>query len=219
MNQIFHPSVNTIAKASIIGTVLILAGLSIGLYYLVRSPYLAGVDVVVAQPVPFSHMNHVTDRGLDCRYCHPSVETASFAGMPNTKTCMTCHSQIWTEAPMLEPVRQSFQSGQPLEWNRVHNLADFVYFDHSIHINNGAACETCHGRVDKMPLAWKAETMLMEWCLECHRRPEKYIRPLDAVMTMGWPPPDYNQLAEGKKLVQTFGIEVGRLDDCSICHR
>jgi hypothetical protein len=129
------------------------------------------VTVPIDQPVPFSHRQHVASLGLDCRYCHAGVERSAFADFPPTHTCMTCHSQILVESPILEPVRQSFETGQSIPWNKVHNLADFTYFDHSIHISKGVGCETCHGRVDEMPLVWKTETLYMEWCLECHRKP------------------------------------------------
>jgi hypothetical protein len=220
MNQIFHPSMNTIARVSIFGALFILVGIGALVNYVVRSPYITQVNVAVNQPVPFSHLHHVDQLGIDCRYCHTSVEDSSFAGIPPTETCMTCHSQIWTDAPMLEPVRASFRVEESIRWNRVHALSDFVYFNHSIHVSNGVACETCHGRVDQMPLVWKSATLHMEWCLECHRAPEKYVRPLDEVLTMGYElPEDHDQLVEGSKLVAQYGIEVGRLDDCSICHR
>jgi hypothetical protein len=174
--------------------------------------------VAQAQPVPFSHLHHVRQLGIECRYCHTSVEESSFAGIPPTETCMTCHSQVWTEAALLEPVRASFRTGEPLQWNRVNNVSDFVYFNHSIHVNKGIGCETCHGEVDRMPLTWKSKTLFMEWCLECHRQPEKFIRPAEKVFTMGYGlPANHDQLAQ--QLVADYGIEVGRLDDCSICHR
>lgn len=220
MNQTFHPSMNTISRVSIFGAVFILAGLGAMINYLVRSPYNTGEDIVRHQPVPFSHEHHVDQLGIDCRYCHTSVEEAAFAGIPSTETCMTCHSQIWTEAPMLEPVRESFRTGVPLRWNRVHDVPDFAYFNHSIHIHRGIGCETCHGRVDQMPLVWQEETLFMEWCLECHRSPQNYIRPRTEVFEMGWSwPADVDRMAEAHRLVEAYGIEVGRLDDCSICHR
>ncbi|MBN1991118.1 MAG: cytochrome c3 family protein [Anaerolineae bacterium] len=219
MNQIFHPSMNTIARASILGMAMIAAGLAIGWYFWVKSPYLTQVNIAREQPVPFSHQHHVKDLGIDCRYCHTSVEQAAFAGIPPTQTCMTCHSQIHTEAAMLEPVRASYRTGHPLRWTRVHDLSGFVYFDHSIHVNKGIGCETCHGRVDEMPLTWKTETMLMEWCLQCHRAPEKYIRPREEVLTMDYIPKNHDQLALGTQLITEYDIETGRLDDCSICHR
>jgi hypothetical protein len=220
MNQIFHPSMNTIARLSIFGAIFVLIGVGVVVNYLVRSPYLTQVNVVREQPVPFSHLHHVSQLGIDCRYCHTSVEDSSFAGIPPTQTCMTCHSQVWTEAPNLEPVRESFRTDLPLQWTRVNDVSDFVYFNHSIHLNNGIACETCHGRVDEMALMWKTETLQMEWCLECHRQPEKYVRPLDEVFTMGYQlPPGHDPAGEGQQLITEYGIEVGRLDDCSICHR
>ncbi|MCB0207814.1 MAG: cytochrome c3 family protein [Anaerolineae bacterium] len=222
MNQIFHPSANVIAKASIVGVVLLLGVLATGLIFFVRSGWMTGTNVAEAQPVPFSHLHHVRQLGLDCRYCHTSVEEAAFANIPPTETCMTCHSQIWTEAPILEPVRASWRDDKSLEWERVHDLSDFVYFNHSIHVNKGIGCETCHGRVDNMALISKQHTMQMEWCLNCHRNPAQYIRPVDQVLTMGYEdtlPKDYDQLVEGHALVAEYGIEVGRLDNCSICHR
>src|SRR6059058_4403063 len=155
MAQIFHPSTNTIAKVTIFGAVFFLAGLLIVLIVLVRSPYITRADVVVEQPVPFSHEHHVRGLGIDCRYCHTSVESSHFAGIPSTKTCMTCHSQVWTNAALLEPVRESWRTNRPIEWNRVHNLPEFVYFNHSIHVNKGIGCSSCHGQVDKMPLMWQ----------------------------------------------------------------
>lgn len=220
MNPIFHPSMNTIARGSIMVGVLLVAALSGALIYFVRSPFMTNVGVAVEQRVPFSHLHHVRQLDIDCQYCHTSVTQSAFAGIPPTETCMTCHSQIWTEAPMLEPVRVSFQDEAPLEWNRVHNLSDFVYFDHSAHVNNGVGCESCHGQVDNMPLVWKENTLQMEWCLACHRAPEQYLRPIDEITTIGYEPPaGVTQSALGAQLVVDYGIEVGRLDDCSICHR
>jgi hypothetical protein len=220
MNQIFHPSMNTIARVSIIGGVLIAVAIGVALHFFVRSPYLTQVDVAREQPVPFSHRHHVTELGIDCRYCHTSAEDEAFAGIPPTQTCMTCHSQIHTDAEVLEPVRESYRTGQPLKWTRVYDLSDFVYFDHSIHVHKGIGCETCHGPVDQMPLTWKTETLLMEWCLKCHRAPEEFIRPQEEVLTAGWElPPGQDQLTVGDQLVNEYDVETGRLDNCSICHR
>lgn len=218
MAQIFHPSTNTIAKVSIFGGVFILAGVAALVMAFVRSSYATGVGVFVEQPVPFSHEHHVSGLGIDCRYCHTSVEDSSFAGIPPTETCMTCHSQIWTNADMLEPVRASFRTNEPIEWNRVHNLPDFVYFNHSIHVAKGVGCETCHGRVDQMALTYKANTLYMEWCLECHRHPENYIRPAEEVYTMGYMPQE-NQVTVGRELVENYNIQVNQLTNCSVCHR
>jgi cytochrome c7-like protein len=176
-----------------------------------------GVGVARAQPLMFSHKHHVADDGIDCRYCHTSVEDSAFAGIPSTDVCMNCHRQIWNESEMLAPVRESYRTGTPIVWNRVHDLPDFVYFDHSIHVAKGVGCETCHGRVDQMPLVWKVNTLQMEWCLECHRNPERHVRPRDQIVTMGWRPPNGDQLTLGRRLVQEYRIE--RKTDCSTCHR
>jgi hypothetical protein len=177
MAQIFHRSANSIAKASIIAAVLLVSGLLWAALELQRSPYYTYAGVARMQPVPFSHQHHVAGLGIDCRYCHTSVETSGFAGIPPTKTCMNCHSQIWTNAPMLEPVRESYRTGNSLVWTRVNRLPDFVYFDHSIHVNKGVGCNSCHGPVDKMPLMFNYASLQMEWCLNCHRAPEKFLRP------------------------------------------
>jgi hypothetical protein len=209
---------NIIARASLLGAVFILAGLAGLVYFFVESPYMTEVGLAKAQPVPFSHRQHVGGLGLDCRYCHTSVEESDFAGIPPTETCMGCHARVATEASTLEAVRTSFENNQPLEWIRVHNLADFVYFNHGIHVNKGVGCETCHGRVDQMPVISKAETLRMDWCLECHRAPERFVRPLDQVFSMGWQPP-IDQATLGPQLVAEYGIKVNQLADCSICHR
>ena len=215
MPQIFHRSFNTISKVSIFGAVFFLAGLGYVTAKITRSSYSTDVEVAVDQPVPFSHQHHAGGLGIDCRYCHTSVEYSSFAGLPPTKTCMNCHSQIWAHSPLLRPVRDSYRSGQSIAWNRVHNLADFVYFDHSIHVKKGVGCSTCHGRVDRMPLTWKANSLHMEWCLECHREPERHVRPRDKVFDMAWEPD--NQLEMGRKLVKEYRIR--SLTSCSTCHR
>jgi len=219
MPQIFHPSSNTVSKASIFGALFFLAGLGWVVFQLFRSPFVSRVNVPVEQPVPFSHEHHVSGLGIDCRYCHTSAENSSFAGIPPTHTCMTCHSQIWVDSPMLEPVRASFRTGEPIQWIRVHDLGDFVYFNHSIHVNKGVGCETCHGRVDQMPLTWKANTLYMEWCLQCHRNPEKYLRPTDQVFTMGYHPAE-DQAVLGQQLATQYNIApIAWMTDCSICHR
>jgi len=219
MPQIFHRSHNAVAKATVGGGLLVLGVLSWALYVFFRSPYVTAADVVRLQDVPFSHQHHVGVLGFDCRYCHTSVEHSSFAGIPPTKTCMNCHSQIWVGSTMLEPVRESYRSGQPLRWQRVHNLPQFAYFDHSIHVNKGIGCATCHGRVDRMPLMRQAASLLMEWCLECHREPQRYVRPREEVFNMAWEPPG-DQLAMGQNLVEQYQIrDVRTLTSCSTCHR
>src|ERR1700693_2581874 len=201
MPQIFHRSTNTYSKVSIFGSVFILAFLLWLFGAWSRSSWATQAGVAREQPIPFSHAHHVGDVGLDCRYCHTSVETSSFANVPPTKTCMNCHSQIWSTSPTLEPVRASFRTGTSIQWTRVHDLPDFVYFNHSIHVNKGIGCESCHGRVDRMPLVWQAARLQMSWCLECHRSPEKFIRPREEVFTMGWAP------AEGGDR-ETYGGEL-----------
>jgi hypothetical protein len=216
MPQIFHRSTNSLAKFSVFGTVFLAGG---GLWLvleLTRSPYITRAHEVREQPVPFSHAHHVGGLGIDCRYCHTSVEKAAFAGIPPTKTCMNCHSQIWNQSPTLEPVRSSLRTDKSIEWTRVHDLPDFVYFNHSAHVNKGVGCSTCHGRVDKMPLMWQESSLQMEWCLGCHRHPESYVRPKAQVFNVAWEPPA-NQLEEGRKLVKEYGIHTRTA--CSTCHR
>ena len=176
MAQLFKPRANSVAKAVILGAWLLFIGLCAGLFALGRSDYLTRVEEPLTQPVPFSHKHHVAGLGIDCRYCHVPVEKSSFAGMPTTETCMTCHSQVWKDAPVLQPVRVSMQSGAALRWARVHDLPDYVYFDHSIHVNKGIGCASCHGRVDLMPLTEKVQPLYMRWCLDCHRAPEQHLR-------------------------------------------
>jgi len=216
MPQIFHPSTNTISRLSIFGVLFVLAGLLWLLSALNRSSYATEEGVVREQPVPFSHEHHVGGLGIDCRYCHTSVEKSAFAGIPPTETCMNCHAYIWTQSPMLEPVHDSYRTGKPIPWTRVHNLPDFVYFNHSIHVYKGIGCATCHGRVDQMPLMRQTHSLLMQWCLDCHRQPERFIRPRQFVFDMAWKPEE-DQQTLGKKLVQKY--HVATLTTCSVCHR
>ncbi|MGH9672846.1 MAG: cytochrome c3 family protein [Bryobacteraceae bacterium] len=216
MAQIFHPSTNTISRVSIFGAVFFAGGLLFVINGVNRSSYVTQVGVARDQPVPFSHKHHVLGIGIDCRYCHTSVETSSYAGLPATETCMSCHSQIWADSPMLEPVRASLRDGRSLEWTRVHDLPDFVYFDHSIHLKKGIGCVSCHGRVDQMPLMARAHTLHMEWCLDCHRAPEKHVRPRSEVFNMGWQPAE-PQAVLGARLVKEYNIR--KKVDCAVCHR
>ena len=216
MAQIFRPSANTLSKWTFAGAAVVVAGFGWFVLLLARSDYVTGVAIPREQPVPFSHKHHVADVGLDCRYCHTSVDKAAFAGIPPTETCMSCHSQLFSDSPMLEPVRASFRSDKPMKWTRVHNLPDYVYFDHSIHVNKGVGCSSCHGRVDQMPLMWQEKSLQMEWCLECHRAPENFVRPRDQVYSMEYKAPD-NQLELGRKLVAEYKIH--KLTDCYTCHR
>jgi hypothetical protein len=219
MPQIFHRSTNTLSRVSIgaaIGLLGVTAAVAGGLF---QSTYLTGVRVPQDQPIPFSHAHHVGGLGIDCRYCHATVETSSFAGMPATETCMNCHKQIWSDAPMLAPVRESYRTGQPLRWNRVYDLPGFVYFDHSIHVHKGVGCVTCHGRVDEMPLLWRANSLHMSWCVGCHDAPERFVRPREHVFDLAWSP-DEDQATLGRRLVAEYDIMDRRaLIACYVCHR
>jgi len=227
MAQIFHPSMNTLSRLSIFGAAFVGLGVVTVTYLYNRSPFQTEVRVVKDQPVPFSHEHHVRGLGIDCRYCHNTVETAAYPGQPPTYTCMSCHSQIWQGAPMLQPVRQSLQEDKPLRWSRVHDLPDFVYFHHGIHVQKGISCVECHGRVDTMPLMWKEKPLTMEWCLDCHRNPEKHIRPKSEIFNFTWTAADEkgkdgkprDQLSLGRELVKDYHIPVDRLTNCSTCHR
>ena len=216
MAQIFRPSANTLARASLVAVVALLGGTGWFLYQIYRSDYVTGVGIPKQQLVPFSHKHHVANVGIDCRYCHTSVETSAFAGIPPTETCMSCHAQLFSDSPMLEPVRASFRDNKPLAWTRVNNVPDYVYFNHGIHVNKGIGCASCHGQVDQMPLMWQAKTLYMEWCLECHRAPEKFVRPRDQVFNMEYQVPA-NQLELGRRLVQEYKIH--KPTDCYTCHR
>ena len=189
MAQIFDRSSNGLARMSLVLTGLIVIALGVTLDQLQRSPWVTRQGQRPDQPVPFSHKHHVQGLGLQCQYCHVTVEKSSYAGIPPTKTCMNCHAQIWTNAQLLEPVRASWASGQSLAWTKVHDLPDFVYFSHEIHVNKGLGCSTCHGRVDQMPLMYAQNTLQMEWCLDCHRNPAKNLRPTSQIYNMAWEKP------------------------------
>jgi hypothetical protein len=219
MPQIFHPSANTLSRLTIFGATAVAIGLLFVSYLFMQSPYQTQVRVIRPQAVPFSHEHHVSSLGIDCRYCHTSVETSAFAGIPPTHTCMTCHSQIWADSPMLEPVRASLAQNKPLVWTRVHDLPDFVYFHHGIHVQKGVGCASCHGRIDRMPLTWKEEPLTMEWCLDCHRHPEYHLRDRRDVFRMDLVLAPREQLKKGTDLVKTNHVEVDRLTNCSVCHR
>jgi hypothetical protein len=216
MSQIFHRSTNTLSKASIFGALFVAAGALWVTLEVNRSPYVTRAFEAREQPVPFSHAHHVGGMGIDCRYCHTSVDKASFAGIPPTKTCMNCHAQVWNQSPTLEPVRASFRNDTSIEWTRVHDLPEFAYFNHSAHVNKGIGCSTCHGRVDQMPLTWQEKSLQMEWCLECHRQPEKYVRPKSEVYNIAYQPPA-DQLELGRRLVKEYGVRTRT--SCSTCHR
>ena len=216
MAQIFHHSTNTLSKVSIFGAVFIVAGVVWLTLAVNRSPYVTRAHEARSQPVPFSHAHHVGGLGVECRYCHTSVDRSAYAGIPPTKTCMNCHSQIWAQSPTLEPVRASFRTDTSIEWVKVHDLPDFAYFNHSAHVNKGVGCSTCHGRVDQMPLVWQEKSLQMEWCLECHRNPERFLRPKSEVYNIAYEPPA-NQLELGRTLVKDYNVKPQVT--CSTCHR
>jgi hypothetical protein len=217
MAQIFSRRFTLLLRLGLLGAGLALAALAVA--YRVNARSDAPQDDPIEQPVPFSHQHHVRDDGIDCRYCHVSVETSAYAGIPPLATCMTCHSQLFNDAPLLAPLRAAYAGGAPLVWNRVHDLPDFVYFDHGIHVAKGIGCSTCHGRVDRMPLVRRVASLDMQWCLGCHRDPEPYLRPREAIFDMTWhAPPD--QRARGAELRKRYALRSTReLTDCSTCHR
>ncbi|MDP9169153.1 MAG: cytochrome c family protein [Acidobacteriota bacterium] len=217
MPQIFKPSANSHARTSIILAVVILGALGGALFELIAdSTYATRQGDAREQPIPFSHAHHVASMGIDCRYCHTSVENSDYAVVPPTKTCMNCHSQIWINSPTLEPVRESYRTNESIKWTKVHDLPDYVYFNHSIHVKKGVGCETCHGRVDKMPLMYQNASLEMRWCLDCHRNPEKYVRPREFITKMGYEPAEPQEVI-GKRLVQEYHIQ--KLETCWTCHR
>ncbi|MEX1024857.1 MAG: cytochrome c3 family protein [Planctomycetota bacterium] len=216
MAQIFHPSFNTLSKVSIFGALFFLVVALWAWDMLLRSPYTTQAGVARDQPVPFSHKHHVAGLGLDCRYCHTSADRSAFAGMPSTKTCMTCHSVVWKDAPYIQLVAASYRTDMPLRWTRVHDLPDFAYFNHAIHVAKGIGCTTCHGEVDEMALMWREHTLNMDWCLDCHRDPEAFVRPRERVYDPDWDPREIT-LEERRQLVTDYHI--ASLTNCSVCHR
>jgi hypothetical protein len=222
MPQIFTASADTRLRVAVLLLLLFALSLLLLIGGYMESSYVTHVGWVRDQPIPFSHQHHVGDLGIDCRYCHTTVETSARAGFPSTHTCMTCHSQIWTGAPMLAPLRESLASGRPIAWQRVAKLPDYVYFNHAIHVARGVPCVTCHGRVDRMPLMFRAQALQMRWCLSCHRDPAPHLRPPAEVTRMDWS--DWDNHPErhegyGARMAKDFGIPGRKLDDCHICHR
>lgn len=219
MPQYFSKSANTLFRVVLLAIVCGVVSVALGGYLIVRSPYEMMQNVPREQPVAFSHEHHVGGLGIDCRYCHTGVEESAFANLPPTKTCMNCHSEMWAASPALEPVRESYRTGRSIEWTRVNDLPGYVYFNHSIHVHAGVGCTECHGRVDKMALTWQAQPLTMEWCLGCHRHPDRYLRPREQVFAMDYEHPA-NQLEMGAKLEREYHILTTRqLTSCSTCHR
>src|SRR5882757_1172462 len=219
MAQIFHRSTNFIARFSVFSTLFLVGVALVAVLAVARSPYMTRQNISRGQPVQFSHKHHVGDDGIDCRYCHQTVETTASAGMPSTQTCMNCHSQLWADSPYLEPVRASFRDNKPIEWERVHDLPEYAYFNHSIHIAKGVGCSTCHGQIDNMPAVFQENTLQMEWCIECHRAPEQFIRPKSEVFNMQWQD-NYINAAKRNNLKIYYKIRSKEMmTSCSTCHR
>ena len=219
MAQFFNKSANNIARISMVSVAVLAVGGFLAYTQIARSSYLTGTFLEKQQPVQFSHKHHAGDDGIDCRYCHQTVETTASAGMPSTQTCMNCHSQIWNDSPYLEPVRASFRDNKPIEWERVHDLPEFTYFNHSIHIAKGVGCSTCHGQIDNMPAVFQENTLQMEWCIACHRAPEQFIRPKSEVFNMQWQDGDIDA-SQRAKLKTDYKIRSKEMmTSCSTCHR
>jgi hypothetical protein len=214
---IFSPRADLFLRAGLIGVVVVFLCLLIAIWAVPVMGYNTFERFAPQQPVPFSHKHHVSGLGIDCRYCHTSVETSSSAGMPSTAICMTCHSQIWTNAAMLAPDRQSLADNVPLRWTRVYTLPDYVFFDHSIHIAKGVGCTECHGPIGAMDLTWKARSLSMSWCLSCHRDPAPRLRPKDQVFNPHWQRSD--STPSGDVLMAQYHIDTKSLTDCGMCHR
>src|SRR5215213_7969787 len=219
MPQIFHHSTNFLARLTIFGAIFMILGALWVVAAIHRSSWGTGAFVERQQPVQFSHKHHSGDDGIDCRYCHTTVETTASASIPPTQTCMNCHSQIWADSPYLEPVRASYRENKPIEWERVHDLPEYAYFNHSIHVAKGVGCSTCHGQIDEMPAVYQENTLQMEWCLSCHREPEKFIRPKSEIYNMKWQDGDLTQ-QERLDLKAQYKIRSKEmLTSCSTCHR
>jgi hypothetical protein len=217
MGYSFQPGANLAVKLTLLSAAVVIV---IGLFwwwFWPRTDYARHVGFPLSQPAPFSHEHHVGGLGIDCRFCHTSVEVSSTAGMPPTYVCMTCHSQIWTNAEALAPVRQSLAEGKPVVWNRVTDLPDYVYFNHSIHIAKGVGCSSCHGEVVRMPLTLKAKSLTMQFCLGCHRDPGPNLRPKDQIFNTEWQRTE--ETPSASSLLAQYHIGGRTLTDCSICHR
>ncbi|MBC8401311.1 MAG: ammonia-forming cytochrome c nitrite reductase subunit c552 [Candidatus Marinimicrobia bacterium] len=215
MAQIFPKWTNKLPLILVVGTLIVLTSIVLLIWWF-GSPQYTDVGYQPKQPVPYSHKLHAGDLGIDCRYCHTTVETTATASLPPTQTCMNCHQLILPESKKLLPVRESWATGKPLEWVRVHKIPDFAYFDHSVHINAGVGCASCHGNITEMEVVKLVEPLSMSWCLTCHRDPDQHLRPLAEITNMKWTPPD-DQI----QLAQQFKLErnIKTREDCSTCHR
>ncbi|HZS49085.1 MAG TPA: cytochrome c3 family protein [Blastocatellia bacterium] len=230
-NRVLPRFTNTLSSVIIFGSFFFIAGIMWAGYLIRGSPLYTGVGVARPQPIPFSHERHIRSDAIDCRFCHSSVESSPFAGMPPTETCMQCHTQIGLNSPILDQVRESYKTNRPLQWQRIYNLPGYVHFDHSIHVNKGVGCVTCHGPMDNMvplpeqfpidnrtPVIWKAQPLTMQWCLKCHRNPENYVRPREQVFNLNWRP-QKPQADLGRELIGKYKIkDAGYLTNCDVCH-
>lgn len=207
---------DSLLRVVLVAVAIVVVGLPVFAMIWVRTPYVSAVGDPVAQPLEFDHRHHVADDGIDCRYCHDLVERSPYAGVPPTSRCMNCHNQIWNESPPLKELWTSYFGNRPIRWVRVHRLPGFVYFDHSIHVNKGVGCETCHGRVDRMARVYQVAPLSMGWCLDCHRAPERHLRPRDAITAMGWTPQG-SQEQLGRALKRSYNVR--EITNCSACHR
>jgi hypothetical protein len=216
MSLLFRPRHNTLAHVTLF--ILAAGGLGTigGLLIYVRTPYARMMEDPIEQPLQFDHRHHTRDEGIDCRYCHNTVDRSPNASIPPTSLCLNCHSQVWNKSPLLEPVRQSFFQNKPLEWRRVYRVPDFVYFNHAIHVNKGVGCVSCHGRVDQMAAVEKATPLTMAWCLDCHRNPEKNLRPIEELTNMTWKP-EGDPVETGRALAERYDVHTRT--SCTTCHR
>jgi hypothetical protein len=213
---IFRPKHNTLARVTLVILAAGAGGTVGGLMLCARTPYARNMQAPIEQPLQFDHRHHTRDEGIDCRYCHNSVEKAPFAGIPPTQLCMNCHSQIWNKSPLLEPIRQSFFEDKPMVWNRVYKVPEFVYFNHAIHVNKGVGCVTCHGRVDQMAAVEKVSSLTMSWCLDCHRSPDRNLRPLEEITNMTWQP-EGDPAETARVLAEKYDVHTRT--SCPTCHR
>jgi hypothetical protein len=219
MGRLFAPWTDTAFRIALVAIVVGGALAITAPFVYMRTPYHDNREFPVDQPVQFDHRHHVKDDRIDCRFCHSGAEKSAYAGIPSTDVCMGCHSQVWNDSPMLEPVRRSYFSGEPLAWNRVHRVPDFVYFNHAAHVNKGVGCVSCHGRVDEMALAYPVAPLTMSWCLDCHRDPAPNLRPRTEIANMAWQRPATGEagLEYGRKLARELGVR--SLTHCTACHR
>jgi hypothetical protein len=216
MSALFPPWTNTVAKATLFCIAFGIVNLLAFAMLWVRAPVFLGQRQVIEQPIQFDHRHHVQDDGIDCRYCHDTVERSSSAGYPPTATCMNCHAQVWNKSPLLDQVRGSYFTDRPIAWRRVHRIPQFVYFNHSIHVAKGVGCVTCHGRVDQMALMEQAAPITMGWCLDCHRDPAPNLRPREQMTSMTWQP-EGDARALGEQLARDYGVHTRT--SCTTCHR